>query len=331
MKKYLLILASASIIVSCSDSKKAPLQFEKIKVNYPETRMGDVADDYHGTTIQDPYRWLEDDNSDETKSWVVDQNKSTFDYLDNIKYRKDIKERLESLWDYAKYSSPFKEGDTYYYYKNDGLQNQYVLYGSKDIKAEGEVVLDPNKFSEDGTSSLAGISFDKSGRYLAYLVSEGGSDWRTGYIKDLETGELLEEKIEWVKFSGFSWRKDGFFYSRFPEPKEGGELSQSNSHHSLYYHKLGDPQSKDKLIYVDNDHPMRNIYAGTTEDERYLIMNTTESTSGNALSYIDLDKNPNKIVPIVTNFDSDYSYIDNDGENLLLTTNNEAPKKKVIS
>jgi len=331
MKRYLLILVSASIISSCADSNKAPVQFEKIKVNYPETRMGDVSDDYHGTKIQDPYRWLEDDNSDETKSWVVDQNKSTFDYLDNVKFRKDIKERLESLWDYAKYSSPFKEGDTYYYYKNDGLQNQYVLYGSKDIKAEGEVVLDPNKFSEDGTSSLAGISFDKSGRYLAYLVSEGGSDWRTGYVKDLKTGELLDDKIDWVKFSGFSWRKDGFFYSRFPEPKEGGELSESNSHHSLYYHKLGDPQSKDKLIYVDNDHPMRNIYAGTTEDERYLIMNTTESTSGNALSYIDLDKNPNKIVPIVTNFDSDYSYIDNDGESLLLTTNNEAPKKKVIS
>ncbi len=331
MKKYLTFLTAITIFASCADSKKETLKFEKVKVDYPETRMDDLVEDYHGTQVPDPYRWLEDDNSDETKSWVVDQNKSTFDYLSNIPYRKEIKERLEEVWDYAKYSSPFKEGDTYYYYKNDGLQNQYVMYGSKDIKAEGEVVLDPNKFSEDGTSSLAGTSFDKSGRYLAYLVSEGGSDWRTGYVKDMETGEMLSDKIEWVKFSGFSWRGDGFFYSRFPEPKEGDELSASNSHHSLYYHKLGDSQSEDKLIYVDNEHPMRNIYAGTTEDERFLIMNMTESTSGNGFSYIDLDNNPDKVVPIVNTFESDYSYIDNDGDNLLLTTNDGAPKQKVIS
>jgi len=331
MNKYLLIISASLAIVSCSTEKAPPVKFDKINVAYPDTRMDDVVEDYHGTKISDHYRWLEDDNSDETKAWVVAQNKVTSDYLSNIDFKDDIKNRLEKLWDYAKYSSPFKEGDKYYYYKNDGLQNQYVLYGSDDVKAEGEVVLDPNKFSKDGTSSLAGISFDKSGRYLAYLVSEGGSDWRTGYVKDLKTGKMLDDKIDWVKFSGFSWKDDGFFYSRFPEPKKGGELSESNANHSLYYHKLGDPQSKDKLIYVDNEHPMRNVYAGTTEDERFLIMNFTESTSGNAFSVIDIDKSWDKIIPIVESFDNDYSYVDNDGDNLLVTTNEGAPKKKVLS
>jgi prolyl oligopeptidase len=169
MKKYLTLLMAIIIFASCADSKREIVKFEKVKVDYLETRMDSVVDDYHGTNVSDPYRWLEDDDSDETKSWVVGQNKSTFDYLSKIPYRNDIKERLEEVWNYAKYSSPFKEGDTYYYYKNDGLQNQYVMYGSKDIKTEGEVVLDPNKFSEDGTSSLAGTSFDKSGRYLASI------------------------------------------------------------------------------------------------------------------------------------------------------------------
>jgi len=323
---------SASLAVaSCSTEKTTPVKFDKINVEYPETRMEDVVEDYHGTKITDHYRWLEDDNSDETKAWVVAQNEVTSNYLSKVDSRDDIKKRLEKLWDYAKYSSPFKEGDKYYYYKNDGLQNQYVLYGSDDVKSEGEVVLDPNKFSKDGTSSLAGISFDKTGRYLAYMVSEGGSDWRTGYVKDLQTGKVLDDRIEWVKFSGFSWKDDGFFYSRFPEPKEGGELSQSNSNHSLYYHKLGDDQSKDKLIYVDKEHPMRNVYAGTTEDERFLIMNFTESTSGNAFSVVDLDKSWEQIIPIVESFDNDYSYVDNDGDNLLVTTNEDAPKKKVLS
>jgi len=331
MKKLVIIVFGILLMSSCQEPKKEDVKFDVIPVEYPTTREDDVEEDYHGTKVKDPYRWLEDDNSDETKAWVKEQNATTFGYLENVPFRKDIKERLEKLWDYEKYSSPFKEGDTYYYFKNDGLQNQYVLYGSDDIKSEGEVVLDPNKFSDDGTSSLAGMSFDETGRYLAYLVSEGGSDWRTGYIKDLKTGEVLDDKIEWVKFSGFSWRKDGFFYSRFPAPEEGGELSASNSHHSLYYHKLGDDQANDKLIYVDNDHPMRNVYAGTTEDERYLVMSLTESTSGNALSFIDLDNAPDKIVSIVQGFDADYSFIDNDGTQLLLTTNDGAPKKKVIS
>ncbi len=331
MKKYILFLILGSVFISCQNEKAANVKFENIEVTYPETKTGEVVDDYHGVEIKDPYRWLEDDNSEETIDWVNRQNDVTQGYLDNIPYREDIKNRLEKLWDYEKYSSPFKEGDSYYYFKNDGLQNQYVLYGSKDIKAEGEVVLDPNKFSEDGTSSLGGMSFDKSGRYLAYLISEGGSDWRTGFVKDLETGEVLSDKIEWVKFSGFSWKDDGFYYSRFPTPKEGDELSGSNSNHALYYHKLGDDQSKDKLIYVDNENPNRNVYAGISEDERFLIMNISESTSGNELAFIDLEKNDSKIVKVVTGFEADYSFIDNDGDELLFTTNADAPKQKAIS
>ncbi|MEM9547927.1 MAG: prolyl oligopeptidase family serine peptidase [Bacteroidota bacterium] len=331
MKKYILLLIFSGALLSCQNEKTAEVIFEKIDVNYPETEMEEVVDNYHGTEIKDPFRWLEDDNSEETMDWVNRQNEVTKSYLDNIPYRKDIQKRLSELWDYEKYSSPFKEGDTYYYFKNDGLQNQSVLYGSKDIKAEGEVILDPNKLSEDGTSSLGGMSFDKSGRYLAYLVSEGGSDWRTGYIKDLETGEMMDDKIEWVKFSGFSWKDDGFYYSRFPEPKEGDELSGSNSNHALYYHKLGEDQSQDKLIYTDKEHPMRNVYAGTSEDERFLIMSITESTSGNELAFMDLEKGDGNIVKLVNGFDADYSFIDNDGDNLLFVTNDDAPKQKAIS
>ena len=331
MKNVLLLFTIGCALISCQTEKTADVKFEKIDVIYPETNTGDVVDDYHGTEIKDPYRWLEDDNSDETMDWVNKQNDVTQGYLKNIPYRNDIKNRLEKLWDYEKYSSPFKEGDFYYYFKNDGLQNQYVLYGSKDVKNEGEIVLDPNKFSVDGTSSLGGMSFDKSGRYLAYLISEGGSDWRTGYVKDLQTGDVLEDKIEWVKFSGFSWKGDGFYYSRFPTPNEGDELSASNSNHALYYHKLGDDQSKDKLIYVDNDNPKRNVYAGISEDERFLIMSISESTSGNELAFIDLEKDADKIVKVVNGFDADYSFIDNDDDELLFTTNDEAPKQKVIS
>jgi len=331
MKKHIFFLLLGGFLVSCQNEKSAEVKFEKIAVEYPETAMGEVEDDYHGVKVKDPFRWLEDDNSEETMDWVNRQNKVTNSYLEKIPFRDDIKNRLEELWDYEKYSSPFKEGDMYYYFKNDGLQNQYVLYGSKDIKAEGEVVLDPNKFSEDGTSSLGGMAFDQSGTYLAYLVSEGGSDWRTGYVKNVKTGEILDDKLEWIKFSGISWKGDGFYYSRFPEPEEGDELSASNELHSLYYHKLGDDQSEDKLIYQDSEHPKRNAYAGISEDERFLILSISESTSGNELAFMDLEKGNGEFVKVVEGFDADYSFIDNDGDNLLLVTNDGAPKQKAIS
>ncbi len=325
-----LIIAISVLIFSCKEDKATT--FKKITVTYPETRKDTaVSDDYHGTIIQDNYRWLEDDNSEETKDWVKRQNEVTFGFLDQIPFKNDITKRLEKLWNYEKYSAPFKEGDKYYYFKNDGLQNQSVLYQTDNAKEEGKVVLDPNTFSEDGTSSLGGLEFDKTGRYLAYAVSEGGSDWRTAYVMDIEKNELLDDRVNWIKFSGLSWRGDGFYYSRYPEPTEGGELSSKNEYHSLYYHKLGDSQDKDKLIYVDKENPQRNVFGYTTEDGRYLIITTSESTSGNALSFIDFESDPEKIVNIVDNFDSDYSVVDSKGDELLVLTNNEASNQRLIS
>jgi len=331
MYRIVLLAFVIFAVISCNSEKNTMVEFEKIAVEYPDTRKDTIQEDYHGTLISDPYRWLEDDRSEETEAWVTSQNKVTDMYLDQIPFRDDIEKRLEQLWDYEKYGSPFKEGDKYYYFKNDGLQNQYVLYGTDDVKAEGEVVLDPNTFSEDGTASLGGMSFDKEGRYLGYLVSEGGSDWRTAYVLDLKSGELLEDKLEWIKFSGLSWAGNGFYYSRYPEPNENDKLSGANSFHALYYHELGSEQSDDQLIYVDKEHPQRNVYAGTTEDERFVIIMKSESTSGSAVSIIDRSADPNAIIDIITTFDSDYSYLDNDGDRLLFMTNNDAPKQKVIA
>lgn len=306
-----------------------PQTFPMISVDIPVTRQDTVVDDYHGTSIADPYRWLEDDTSDETGDWVKEQNKATYAYIDQIPFRDAIRDRLEALWDYEKYGSPFKEGDKYYYFKNDGLQNQYVLYAADSPVSEGVVVLDPNTFSADGTASLGGMSFDKSGRYLAYFVSEGGSDWRTGYVKDMSSGELLADKIEWAKFSGLSWQEDGFYYSRYPQPESGDELSAANEYHAVYYHKLGTDQEQDERIYVDELHPQRNVYAGTTEDERFVIVSKSAGTSGNALSIIDREKGGD-LIDIVTDFESDYTVLDSDGSSLLVMTNDDAPRQRVI-
>ncbi len=309
-----------------------PVIFEDITVDYPETEKDNtVVEDYHGTKITDPFRWLEDDNAENTLDWVERQNNVTFGYLDKIPYRDKIKQRYEKLWNYEKYSSPFKEGEKYYYFKNDGLQNQSVLYVTDNIDKDGEVFLDPNKFSEDGTASLAGLSFNKEGNLLAYAISQGGSDWRTAYVMNAETGELLTDSIEWIKFSGLSWKDDGFFYSRYPEPEGDDKLSGANEYHSLYYHKLGTSQSEDLLIYDDKDNPQRNVYGQTTEDEKYLVLNIVESTSGNGLAYKDLSSMNNPVVKIVDNFDNDFNLVDNEDDVLLIQTNFNAPKNKVIA
>ncbi len=329
--RYLCSLLFCILLISCKEQMpENSISFTPIKVEYPETRMDTITDDYHGTIIKDPYRWLEDDLSEETAAWVKAQNEVTFSYLDSIPFKKDIESRLEALWDYEKYSSPFKEGGKYYYFKNDGLQNQSVLYVTDDPTKDGSVILDPNSFSEDGTSSLAGLSFSKNGKYLGYLVSEGGSDWRTAYVKDLESGKLLEDKLEWIKFSGLSWKDDGFYYSRYPANEEGSELSNKNEFHSLYYHKLGDDQDKDQLIYKDDVHAQRNVYASTSDDERFTILSISESTSGNGVKIIDHSKG-NDIITVIDGFDSDFSFIDNNGDHLMFLTNNEAPKLKLVS
>ena len=305
---------------------------EKIPLTYPETfRDDEVIDNYHGTEITDHYRWLEDDNSDETKAWVTAQNTVTFDYLSQIPSRETFKQRLEGLWDYERYGIPFKEGDYYYYFANDGLQNQSVLYRVENKEDKnGVVVLDPNKFSEDGTSSLGGMSFNKEGNLLAYQVSTGGSDWREIKILDVTTAKHLDDKLDWIKFSGVSWSGDGFFYSRYPAPSEDGELSAKNEYHSLYYHKLGDSQDADELIYMDKENPQRNVFATTSSDEKYLVVSTSESTSGNEVWLRALDTD-DKLTKLVNGFDADYNFVGNQDNLLYFVTNADTPKQKVIS
>lgn len=299
---------------------------------YPKTfEDKTIIDNYHGIDIEDPFRWLEDDHSSKTKDWVKRQNDVTFQYLDNIPFKKQVAERLAELYDYKRVSAPFKEGEYYYFYKNDGLQNQSVLYRSKAMDGEGVVVLDPNTFSKDGTTSLGGISFNKKGNLLAYSISEGGSDWRTAYVLDLKTMKLLEDEVKWIKFSGLSWSSDGFYYSRYPSPEENDKLSGENKFHKVYFHKLGTKQDEDKLIIESKEHPNRNFYAGTSENEDLLIISPVESTSGNSLYVQDLTKESSPIIKLVDNFNNDFSVIDYEDGIIKVLTNYNAPNKKIIS
>ena len=304
----------------------------QVNVDYPETRKDTIVDDYHGTEVADPYRWLEDDYSEETTDWVKRQNGLTDSVLASIPERKKIEERLTELWNFERFGPPRKEGNDYYYFKNDGLQNQSVLY-RVNSDGEDEVVIDPNNLSEDGTTSLGGISFSDDGKYMAYQISEGGSDWRKVKVMELSTLVDLNDNLDWIKFSGMSWYKDGFFYSRYPAAKEGDELSGLNEFHSLYYHKLGTSQDDDQLIYRDNEHPQRNMYAEVDDSEEYLLVSVVESTSGNALKLADLSNGIDNLdlIDVVDGFDSDYSYVTTHNDDLLFTTNNEAPNQKVVA
>lgn len=298
---------------------------------YPETRIGNDSSVYFGTTVKDPYRWLEDDRSEETEAWVKTQNEFTFGYIDDIEFRDKIKERLSVLWDYEKLSAPFEEGGVTYYFKNDGLQNQYVIY-RKNEAGEEEVFLDPNTFAEDGTISLGATSFSKDGSIFAYAISEGGSDWRKIIIMDAKSGEILEDTMKDVKFSGMSWRgNEGFYYSSYDKP-EGSELSAKTDQHKLYFHKLGTPQDSDQLIYGGTEAEKRRYVGGeVTEDDRYLIISGSISTSGNEMSIVDLQDPSGKIVPIVEGFDSDSYVIENEGSKLYIVTNLDAPNKRIVT
>jgi len=328
-------LTCALLLGACNSETKSPtnqiMDFKQIAVTYPATQKDTtVTDDYHGTQIADPYRWLEDDQSAETKEWVSRENIVTNGYLSQIPFREKVKARLEQIFDYEKFSPPFKEGNKYYFFKNDGLQNQSVLYAQDNLNSQAETVLDPNKFSADGTTSLGEMDFSKDGRYLAYSISEGGSDWRTIVVKDMQTGEMLADKIEWVKFSGIAWQGSGFYYTRFPEPKKGDELKAANKFGAVYYHSLGKAQSEDQLVYNDKTNPDRSFGGGTTEDERFLYVSGWESTSGNALFVKDLSQANNKFVPIVATYEKDFNVVDNVDEKLLILTNHKAPNQRLI-
>ncbi|NER10082.1 prolyl oligopeptidase [Muriicola jejuensis] len=327
MKKIAFVLAALTTFVACKKENKA----DRIAVNYPQTEKADSTDTYFGVDVPDPFRWLEDDMSPETEAWVKAQNEVTFGYLEQIPFRGELKDRLEKLWNYEKVSAPFKEGDYTYYYKNDGLQNQSVVYRKKE-GGEEEVFLDPNTFSEDGTTSLAGLSFSKDGSLAAYLISEGGSDWRKAIVLDVNSMEILEDTLTDIKFSGIAWKgKEGFYYSSYDKPK-GSELSAKTDQHKVYYHKLGTKQAQDELIYggvLPEKH--RYISASVTEDERYLILYPRTTTSGNKMLIRDLT-DPNALfVTVLDDTDSDSYVIDNEGSTLFIQTNRNAPNEKVVT
>jgi len=303
-------------------------------LEYPQTRKGEQVDDYHGTKVADPYRWLEDDNSADTAKWVEAENKVTFGYLDKIPYRAQVKQRLEQLYNYAKYTPPFRKGELLFYTKNDGLQNQNVVYTQKGLDGAPEVLLDPNKFSADGTTRLGLFEVSRDGRYAAYGMEVGGSDWQEVHVLDVAAKKDLSDDLKWLKFGGGAWAGNGFFYSRFNEPEKGHELSSKNEFQKVYFHKLGDPQAKDELVYEDKANPQRFHFVGTTDDERFAILMIADpgiGKRGNAIYYRDLSKNEKTFTPIVSEItDDSYNVVDNVGDKLLIVTDHGAPNRKVM-
>ncbi len=302
----------------------------KEKMNYPLSNKVDTVDVYFDTKVQDPYRWLEDDNSEKTKNWVISQNKLTDSYLEQIPYREKINKRLTQVWNYPKVGVPFKKGEMYFHYRNNGLQNQSVLYVQKSLDEEAKILLDPNTLSDDGTVALAGIAVSEDSKYLAYRIARSGSDWNELFIRDIATGSDLDDHLMWLKFSGVSWYKHGFFYSRYDEPKKGGELSNSNEFHKVYYHKLGNTQEQDELIYENSNYPKRLYGVNVTDDEKYLILSEMGASHGNALYFQDLSKKSSEFTLITDEIELDHSIIDDVDGKLLMYTNNGAPKYELV-
>ncbi|TXK72663.1 prolyl oligopeptidase family protein [Mesonia sp. HuA40] len=334
MKKIILPLLAVSVM-ACKETPKEDNQNQQkdIALTYPKTKKVDSVDTYFGQEVKDPYRWLEDDRSAETEEWVKQQNEVTFNYLDQIPYRDSLKNRLAELWNYEKVGAPYTEGDYTYFSKNDGLQNQYVIYRHKknEDASKAEVFLDPNKFSEDGTTSLDAFSFSENGKILAYSISEGGSDWRKIIVMNAETKEIVEDTLVDVKFSGISWKGDeGFFYSSYDKPK-GSELSAKTDQHKLYYHQLGTAQKNDRLIFGGTpEEKHRYVRSAVTQDNKYLLIAASVSTSGNKLFLKNLEEPNSALVTILDHTKSDTYLLDNQGDQLILTTNLNAPNKKVV-
>src|SRR3989454_11111939 len=305
------------------------------RLTYPATKKVDQVDDYFGTKVPDPYRWLENNDSAEVAAWVEAENKVTFAYLDKIPYRSQLKDRLTKLLNYPKYSSPSRRGEWFVFSKNDGLQNQNVYYIEKGLDGTPELLLDPNKFSADGTSRLGSFSLSHTGKYVGYGISEGGSDWNEIYVLDVATKKALSDHLEWVKFSGASWKGDeGFYYNRYPMPAEGKKMAAKNEFQKVYYHKIGTPQSEDLLIYEDNQHPGQFNGVGISDDQRFEFLSHSDSTTGkkgNSVFFRDLSKNEKTFTPIVAEIgDDEYGVIDNVGDKFLMQTNHNAPNGKVV-
>jgi prolyl oligopeptidase len=328
MKRTPCLLALA--VLFCSYTYAQQMNIKTLP--YPQTKKVDTIDTYFGTQVPDPYRWLENDQAADTKTWVKEENKVTQDYLKQIPYREDIRKRLEVLWNYEKYSAPFKEGQYTYFYKNDGLQSQSVLYRQAGDNGTPEIFLDPNKFSADGTTSLQGIDFTKNGDLAAYQISEGGSDWRKVIVIKTSDKSVVGDTLIDVKFSGLAWKgTEGFYYSSYDKPKAGSQLSGLTQYHKLYYHQLGTPQSTDKLIFGGDKTPRRYIGAYLTEDERFLVISAATSTTGNELYIQDLSKPGSQIINVVDNFDNQHSVLDNVGSKLYIITNIYSPNFKIVT
>jgi prolyl oligopeptidase len=325
IQTYLLITCCAWVALACSTKKE-----ETTSMKYPETKKVDTVDTYFGEQVADPYRWLENDTAKETGEWVKAQNDITFGFLEKIPYRETVKKRLEEVYNYERLGAPFKEGEWHYFYKNDGLQNHSVLYRKKGENGTPEVFLDPNTFSKDGTTGLSGVFFTKDGAMAAYLISEGGSDWRKAIVIKTADKTVVEDSLRDLKFTGIAWKgNEGFYYSSYDKPK-GSELSSKTQHHKLYYHKLGTPQQQDVLVFGGEKTPRRYIGAGLTEDERFLIVSAATSTTGNELYVQDLKDPKGTLVNLVNNFDNNHNVIDNDGSRLIIQTNLNAPNDRIV-
>ena len=298
---------------------------------YPEVRIDTVVDNYFGTEISDPYRWLENDTSTETAEWVKAQNEVTFDYLSQIPYRDSIKNRLTEIWNYEKSGTPFQKAGIYFVFKNNGIQNQSVLYYKDSLNGEEKVLLDPNQLSESGTTALNGIGISDSAKYIAYGISEAGSDWVNIHVKEIATGKKLEDVVKWVKFSGISWKDDGFYYSAYSAPEGGDIYSAKNEYHKLYYHKLGTSQEEDKLVFEDKYNPLRNVYASVTEDQKYLVISQSESTYGNSLAVKNIEKENSPTIKFIEGFEYVSHVVDHIGEGkFLVLTNYNAPNNRLV-
>lgn len=326
---FSVFFACSAVLSSCSQN--TPLM-------YPEAKKVDQTDDYHGTKVADPYRWLEDPDAPDTRAWIEAQNRLTFRFLDRIPERSQIRERLTQLWNYERFSPPFREGGRYFFYRNDGLQNQSVLYTLKSLDAEPQVLLDPNKLSEDGTVALAGLAVSRDGRRLAYGLSTSGSDWTEWKVRDVETGDDLTDHLKWVKFSGASWSSDGggFFYSRYDEPNEKTRLEDVNYFHKLYYHRLGAPQSEDILVYERRDQKEWGFDGHVTEDGRYLIISVWHGTDPrNRVFYKDLEQGvdaPNaKVIELLPELEAAYNFLGNDGPVFWFRTDLGAPRGRIVA
>jgi len=323
--KLLLVLSITMLIIpACMQNKNGSF-------NYPKTKKVDTIDSYFGKEVSDPYRWLEDDNSAETAEWVAAQNALTQAYLSKIPFRQQLNERLTEIWNYPKYKAPFKKGERYFMFKNDGMQNQDVLYMMDHPDDTPEVLLDPNTLSDDGTVALSNVSISGDGKYMAYSISSGGSDWNEIFVMEIDSKRVLKDQIRWVKFSAIAWKDNGFFYSAYDAPSEDDMLSGQNRFHKIFYHRLGTDQNNDKLVYSKPEEPLRNFYAYLTDDEKFLIVGETESTSGNALyasGIEDIDKIDLK--KIADGFNFEYAVIDHVGDELIIQTNHNAPKGKLV-